>query len=219
MGDSFSLRSPAGARPFSADQLFDPQSPYGRMRGSLKPEAKLRGFFHYLAVQQKAKRAEGGPLAFAAKTGKAPTANLVVSTAAPEQPLDADLWLDLVPFGGRGRLLLSFRIRDRKAAPPAGTVCRAFFLTAGMLERLAGAEATRSSDAARKAVSGVLSGRSVLESFEAARVLAAVPEMDGEIDEEGFCKFDPFDLPEQAGHVDELPPKSVVVVVVDRRQS
>lgn len=218
MGDPISTLRPGGARPFSAEQLFDPHSPYGRMRGSLKPEAKLRGFFHYLAVLQKAKRAESRPLKFAADVrGKPPTASLVVTTAAPGEALDADLWLDLVPFGDRGRLLLSFRIRDRKAIPPAGTACRAFFLTPGMLERLSGADSTRSSDAAREAVAALLGGRSAIDPFEAARVLAAVPEMDGEVDEDGFCKFAPFDLPEQAGHVDELPAKTVVVVVVDRR--
>jgi hypothetical protein len=206
-----------GARPFSADQLFDPQSPYGRMRGSLKPDAKMRGFFHYLAVMQKAKRAEFRPLAFAARTGKAPTATLVVSSANPDAALDADLWLDLVPFAGRGRLLLSFRIRDESAIPPAGTACRALLLTPGMVERLCGADATRSSDAARKAITNLLSGHSAVDPFEAARILAAVPEMDGELDEGGFCKFEPFDLPEQAGHVDELPSKTVVAVVVDQR--
>jgi len=213
MGDVKSTPGP-GARPFSAEQLFEPTSPYGRMRGTLKPDAKLRGFFHYLAVQQKAKRAE--PLRFSAKTGK-PTASMVVSSAAPEEQLDADVWPELVPFGDRGRLLLSFRIRDARAIPPAGTACRAFFLTPGMLERLCGPDSTRSSDAARKAISGLLSGQSAVEPFEAARVLAAVPEMNGELDEDGFCKFPPFDLPEQAGHVDELPARTVVVVVVDRR--
>src|SRR5262245_8775945 len=205
------------ARSFSAVQIFEPESPYERMRGTLKPDAKLRGFFHYLAVLQKAKRADPGPLAFGARTGKAPTASVVVSAADPERALDADLWLDLLPFGGRGRLLLSFRIRDRKAIPPAGTACRAFFLTPGMLERLCGSDSTRSSDVARKAIAGLLAGRSPVEPFEAARVLAAVPEMDGEVDEGGFCKFAPFDLPEQAGHVDELPARTVVVVVVKRR--
>jgi hypothetical protein len=217
MGD-VSTSGLGGAQPFTADQLFDPRSPYGRLRGSLKPEAKLRGFFHHLAVSQKAKRVEGRPLAFAAKTGKAPAPlPQVVSCAKPEQTLDADLWLELVPFGGRARLLLSFRIRDRAAVPPEGTPCRALLLTPGMLERLCGPEATRSSDAARRAISALLAGRSAGDPFESARILAAVPELDGEMDEGGFCKFKPFDLPEQAGHVDELPSKTVVVVVLDRR--
>jgi hypothetical protein len=216
MGDVNTSPGLGAARPFSAEQLFEPHSPYGRMRGSLKPDAKLRGFFHYLAVQQKAKRAEPVALRFSARTGK-PTASMVVSSSAPEHSLDADVWPELVPFGDRGRLLLSFRIRDRRAVPPAGTACRALFLTPGMLERLCGADSTRSSDAARKAICGLLSGHSAIEPFEAARVLAAVPEMNGELDEDGFCKFQPFDLPEQAGHVDELPARTVVVVVVDRR--
>jgi hypothetical protein len=172
-------------------------------------------------VAQKARRGEAASHKFAAdpgRIGKAPSPlPQVVSCAAPDETLDADLWLELVPFGGRGRLLLSFRIRDKAAVPPEGTACRAFLLTPGMLERLCGPEATRSSDAARRAISALLAGRAGGDPFESARVLAAVPEMDGEMDEGGFCKFKPFDLPEQAGHVAELPGKTVVVVVLDRR--
>jgi hypothetical protein len=218
MGDSNTRGAAVGGPPavtFRAEQLFDPRSAYGRMRASLLPDAKMRGFFHHLAVQQKAKRDERRPLAFAAKTGKVPTFNLVVSSADTQRRLDADVWLDLAAFGARSRLTLSFRIRDSQAVPPAGTACRALFLTPGMLERLCGAAATRSSDAASEALGRLLSGRSDADPFEAARVLAAVPELNGEVDEGGFCKFKPFDLPEQAGHVDELPAKTVLLVVVD----
>src|SRR3954465_5807155 len=115
MGD-VNTRPGAGAAPppFSAEQIFDPNSPYARMRGTLKPDAKLRGFFHHLAVQQKAKRS----LSFAAKSAAGPgraTAGVVVSSAAPGEAVDADVWPELVPFGDRGRLLLSFRIRDARA--------------------------------------------------------------------------------------------------------
>ena len=219
MGD-VSTSGPGAARPFTAGQLFDPDSPYGRLRGSLKPEAKLRGFFHHLAVTQKAKRGEARSRAFAADTeraGKAVLLPLVVSAADPQRPLDAELWLDLLPFGGRGRMLLSFRLRQPADAPPRGTACRALLLTPGMLERLCGAEATRSSDAARRAVTALLAGGGGGEPFEAARVLAAVPELDGEMEEGGFCKFRPFDLPEQAAHVEELPSRTVVLVVLDGR--
>lgn len=214
MGDVSLAPGAEANRPFSADQLFDSRSVYGRMRASLKPEAKLRGFFHCLAVA-KAKQGDP-PHPPRARTKPPGVAELIVRSTAPEQGLDADLSLDLAPGAGGGRLLVSFRIKDRAAIPPEGTACRALLLTAGMLERLCGAEATRSSDAARKAVAGVLAGRSDSDPFETARILAALPEMDGKLDEGGFCKFKPFDLPEQAANVDHLPERMTVVVVIDR---
>ena len=89
----------------------------------MKPEAKLRGFFHYLAVQQKAKRAEPRPLAIAAKSKTVSTANLVVGICAAHE-LRADVWLELRPFGKQRRLALSFRVTDADAQFAEGTPCR-----------------------------------------------------------------------------------------------
>ena len=85
-------------------------------------------------------------------------------------------------------------------------------LTAGMLERLCGPDAVRSGEA--KAVVRLFAGQDDGDPFQAVRVLAAVPEMDGELEEGGFWKS-AFDLPE-AGHVDDLPEKMTVVVVIVR---
>lgn len=216
MGDAAVTLGAEANRPFSAEQIFDTRSIYGRMRGSLKPEAKLRGFFHSLAVAQKDKQffSEARPARGRSKPPE--SVELVVMSGAPDEAVNVDLTLELTGGAGRGRMLLLFRIKDRSRIPPEGTACRALLLTKGMVERLCGHESTRTSELALRSISDILSGRADGDPFEAARILAAVPELDGKLDEGGFCKFKPFDLPEQAGHVDELPERMVIVVVIDR---
>jgi hypothetical protein len=207
--------SAGGNRSFSAEQLFDGESEYSRMHASMKPEAKMRGFFHYLAVLQKAKLARSRPVAIAAT--KLNSVSLVVAAGNPDEALDADCTLELAPgFGGQSRLVATCRLADRPMRPPAGSPCRALLLTRGMMERLCGAESTRSDESARKALSRLLAGRGDGDAFETARILAAVPEMDGEMDGSGFCRFRYFEVPEQAGHVDELPERTMLVVVIGK---
>lgn len=215
MGESSVTGGPG--RPFSAEQLFDDRSDYGRLRAGMKPEAKLRGFFHYLAVLQKNRTNELPSDAFAARTSTARnTPNLVINAGSPDSTLESDVMVRLMPsFGGRGRLVLDFRVKDRDNAPPPGTTCRAFLLTPGMIERLCGPDAARSPEMARKAFTKLLSGEGDTDPLEAARILAAVPELEGEMETGGFGRFPHFELPEQASCVDELPERTTVIVVIN----
>src|SRR5262249_35096756 len=138
-----------GNRAFSAGELFDPQSTYGRMRASMKPGAKLRGFFHYQAVlaKQRARnssdrRLEGeSPLCPAWPAGVR-VLHLAIGTADPGRELPVEVWPELTGrSGSTRRLLLSFRFRDAASFPTAGTLCRALLLTPGMVARLCGADA------------------------------------------------------------------------------
>jgi hypothetical protein len=85
-----------------------------------------------------------------------------------------------------------------------------------VVERLCGAEAVRSPEATRRALRRLFSGQGNGDPFEAARILAAVPELDGELDETGFCKFRAVELPEQALIVEGLPEQTTVVIAIDR---
>jgi hypothetical protein len=214
MGDVHQTPSSPANQPFSAGQLFDPASPYGRMRASMKPEAKLRGFFHYLAVQAKAQDRKPA----ATRSRNLRVVHLVVGAAEPGQELAAELRPEMADrFGGKRQLLLSFHLEDPACWPQASTPCRAFLLTPGVLERLCGPDLARGADIVRKVLTRLFAGQSGRDPFETARILAAVPDLDGEVDATGFCKFKPVDLPEQAAAlVDELPEHTAVVVVIAR---
>jgi hypothetical protein len=187
------------------------------MRASMKPEAKMRGFFHYLAVlaRERARDEAQKPVLLRARTRDAHMAHLVLA-ADGVRDLPADVWPELADrFGGKRHLQLSFQLRDPASYPPAPAPCRAFLLTPGVVERLCGGDAVRSADSVRKALLRLFSGQSPGEPFETARILAAVPELDGEVDETGFCKFRPVELPEQALIVDSLPEQTTVAIVID----
>jgi hypothetical protein len=219
MGDvPLSTSSPANG-PFSAGQLFDAQSVYSRMRASLKPDAKLQGFFHYLAVQAKnrARDEVSRPPGSAGRTRELQLAPLVLAADDPDQELPAQLWSELADrFGGKRFLQMSFQLKDASRLPAAPAVCRAFFLTPGVVQRLCGPEATRGAETMRRALLEVFAGRGRGDPFETARILAAVPELDGKVDDRGFCKFRPVELPEQAQVLDGLPEHTAVVIVIDR---
>lgn len=107
MGDVHQTPSSPANQPFSAGQLFDPASPYGRMRASMKPEAKLRGFFHYLAVQAKGQDRK----ASSSKSRPLRLTHLVVAATQPGQELAAELRPEMADrFGGKRQLLLSFHL-------------------------------------------------------------------------------------------------------------
>jgi len=98
MGDVPLSMSAPGNRSFWAGHVFDPQSPYSRMRASMKPEAKMRGFFHYLAVLIKNQsRAEGSrePILLRARTRNLRLSYLAVETTNPDQELPVEVWPEL----------------------------------------------------------------------------------------------------------------------------
>jgi hypothetical protein len=221
MGDVRLSSSWPANRAFSAGQLFDPQSTYGRMRASMKPEAKLRGFFHHQAVLAKqragsGRRTDGEPSLCPAWPPGVRTLYLAITTADPGRELPVEPWPEQAGRSASKRqLLLAFRLRDAASFPGATSSCRALLLTPGMVARLAGVEAVRSPEATRKALLRLFSGQGG-DPFETARILAAVPELDGEVDEAGFCRFAAVELPEQAASLEGLPEQTTVLIVIDR---
>jgi len=71
----------------------------------------------------------------------------------------------------------------------------------------------------RRALLRLFGGQGNNDPFETARILAAVPELDGEVDETGFCKFRAVELPEQALNLEGLPEHTAVVIVIDHPNS
>jgi hypothetical protein len=214
MGDVFvpPTGSPAN-RPFAAGQVFDAQSVYGRMRASMRPEAKMRGFLHYLAVQAKHPSAET-PLCPPGLSRQPHVIPLVLAAGDPAQDLPAHVRTEWATGeGGKRQFVLSFQLRGgtKGAAAP----CRAFLITPGVLQRLCGPDAVPGADAARKALLRLFNGQGTGDPFETARILAAVPELDGDMDETGCGEFRTVELPDQAHLVDALPEQTTVVIVID----
>ncbi len=214
MGDVPQLTSTPANWPFWAGQLFDAHSAYSRMRASMKPEAKLQGFFHYLAVQARDRHAPEPRRAPPPPPGAA--VHLVLAVDDAERELSAEVRPELVDRDGKRSLQLSCRLTDAADFPPAPAACRAFILTPGVVQRLCGPEAARGGEAMRRALLDLFAGRGRPDPFETARILAAVPELDGKVDDTGLCRFRAVELPEQAGAVEALPEQTAVVVVIDR---
>jgi WD40 repeat protein len=116
-------------RPFA---LFDPASRLNRLRAGTRPEDRLRGYFHWLALQ---KQTDGGARPTPANR---PPAFRVFAAGDPERSLAAELRLDFVPGeDGERRLALAVRLRDRKDFPRQEVACRVYLLEQTVLRRLA----------------------------------------------------------------------------------
>jgi hypothetical protein len=209
--------------------LFDPSSAYGRMRASVRAEDKMRGYLHWLWVR--AKRTQG-PLPCASQRPEVERRELacrleIVSGGPGIEVLDAlearaealvagpteailpprffaDAELCLVREVG-GPYTLGLLLWGAGLFRAAHFRCRAFLLEPEVVERL----------------EGHLGGRPYLDAFhpdavennlEVARVLAAVPEMEG--DWEGGRSPVCFHRLPTTDHYDLFPPRTETLQIV-----
>src|SRR5207248_2918277 len=108
---------------------------------------------------------------------------------------------------------LSLQLQNRADFPARPVACRAYFLEPAVVDRLKAAAAKEGNE--KPSLREVFRDDLVARSFEVARVLAAVPELEGTIDENGACEFHRITLPETCSAI-PLPEEVTIVVVIDR---
>jgi hypothetical protein len=190
--------------------LFDPDSYYNRLRACIRPEDKLRGFFHWLHVRDRYAPAPGGP------AGRRPALRLVLSAGRPEEPIAAHVEANLVADDRGGtRLVPSVGLqRPPGDIPQKKTACRVYLLEQAVLERLRAADPALREEPDDTLPGKVFQNERVAANWEVARILSAVPELEGQLDENGHGDFPPCPLPENCP-IRSLPEDVHVVVVLD----
>jgi hypothetical protein len=213
--------------------LFDPASYYNRLRACIRTEDKLRGFFHWLTVRDRHAPARGEP---AVRPGPL---RLVFSAERPEEALPADVRANFVP-DDRGGVTFALAVQlqqkpgdhleqrvlggdDLIAAvqlqqkpgdhPRKKTACRAYLLEQAVLGRLRSADPSLREAADDILIGKVFHNERVAANWEVARILSALPELEGTLDGQGRGDFRPFPLPENCP-IRSLPGDVHAVVVL-----
>jgi hypothetical protein len=159
----------------SSHPLFHPASLYSRLRESCKPDDRLRGYFRWLAAQPVPRAVppwRNPPPAFADA--------LVFRADRPDEPLPAAVSVALTDEGRSRRLDIRFQLTDAGDHPGRPVACRAFLLDADVLARLGAARASDLPSAVASAFRP-----EALRNFELARVLSALPDIDGCVSAKG----------------------------------
>jgi hypothetical protein len=190
--------------------LFDPVSYYNRLRACVRPEDKLRGFFHWLHVRDRYALAQSKP------AGQQEPLRRVLSAQRPEKVHEADVQASFVPDDhGRVCFALSVQLRQPAGdAPRKKGACRAYLVEHAVLERLRAADPSLRDAADDALLAKVFDNERVTTNGEVARILSALPELEDTLDEQGHADFQPFPLPENCP-MRSLPGDIHVVVVAD----
>lgn len=205
--------------------LFNPTSLHNRFRARVRAEDKMRGFFHYLHRRQK--QAEQGQTQHRpdtvqaeehperSKEGLSKPGNqerrLVLWADRPETPLEATLDLLFGTEDETRTIGLALQLANPSDFPAGTTDCRAYFLDGPVVARLK-ATAAAEEGSSLSSLRDVFQDNLMARSSEVARLLAAVPELDGIIDATGAGIFRSFPLPESCATV--VLPEDVTIVVV-----
>jgi hypothetical protein len=198
-------------RSTSDHAFFDDTSLYMRLRARFLPGEKLRGYFQWLREQHEQAAAAASRWALAAAGN-----SVVVRLDDPSRPVTHHLTLPKgATLGARFRAEVS--LDDDHDFPPDGSPFRLLLVSPAMLATLrrylredeSPLVLSLDSEAALRQ----LLGEDVLRSnLEAARVLSAVPELEGTFNERGYGIAEgevPFGS-------DNLPHDVIPVVVYDR---
>lgn len=191
----------------SVHPLFDPSGLYGRMRGKMRPEGKMRGYIHFLWSRAR-QRGDGLSLAKWDAIAHALTPGEGPGRAGLELSLESDAegrrWLrcrgELEPGLGRRHGSGSGRTE--------GVPCRAFLLepeAVAALQSLVGERPWLDAF-----------GADAAHDVEVARILASAPELEGVRWPDGRLAFDRVAVPDC---FDAMPPREqpLRVVIVHER--
>ena len=178
--------------------LFDPDSCYSRLRAAVPPQERVRGYFRWLAAEH-----SRAALLGVAAAPAAPPPHLVLRVDRPEEALAAEVRVRLSP-PGREERHVSLTLETRDYRPAGRLTCRAFLVEPAIARQLGGPGALRH----------VFRRETLARDFEAARVLSALPELEGGL-EGGCARFERVVLPPGCGELRALPGRVLVVVAVD----
>jgi len=172
--------------------LFDPESYYNRLRVCVRLEDKMRGFFHWLSVRDCC-----APSATEA-TGKRGPLRLVFSAERPEKGVAADVQVDFVRNElGQTSFDLTLQLpREAGGHLRKHTPCRVYLLEQAVLKRLRSVDPSLQSEADDTLPGKVFQNERVATNWEVARILSALPELEGPLDERGRGHFRSVPLPE-----------------------
>lgn len=202
--------------------LFDPGSKYNRLRAAVRPADKLRGYFHWLSAQPAAPPEPGGagrvrgaaPMLLAAPAARAAGRRLVLRLDEPDEVVAAAVKPAVVPAEGGGKQLeLTVELHDH--IPPYPVACRAFFIEPAVLSRLTTLDKSFADRPPLTVLQTVFRPEWVGYNLEAARILSALPEMDGTVDQDGAGAFDPAPLPDACRDITAIPERVYLVVAID----
>jgi hypothetical protein len=178
--------------------LWDSNSEYSRLRACYRPKAKMRGYLHHLAARSRlmSKRVVlpvGPPVEEAAHyalAAKGAIKRIVVAADKPLDELDYAVRPDIDDaIDGRVEVVLLADPKAKNPSIPKAAKCRAFFLDSAVLMNLL--EALPGND---RAISSAFKAQVLSNSSAIARILSAVPEMDGMMDVEGYISFTPYSI-------------------------
>jgi hypothetical protein len=193
--------------------IFDPASRYNRFRRVCDPHEKLLGYFDWLAHKKKQQADLPAPWLETSPDLAARAGPLVIRLDNVAKPVAAEVE---VPEGGvlGGSYEVFFRLQKMEDRPASETPCRVLLLepdTLGLLRENLASEGRQLPRNEEKAIRMLLSEDCLETSLEAARVLAALPELEGSTDKdgEGSARAEiPFGCP-------NAPPGTWIVVVYD----
>jgi hypothetical protein len=194
--------------------LFDPASQYSQARAGFAPEDKLRGYFRWLARCLRAETVQ--TLRLAAESGPRPA--LVLLAGTPETVVPAQVEVQWTPRkNAPGALRVRLRLINPSALSGRLTLpapFRAFLLEPEVVERLSQAiEAP--GQAGESVLPRVFSAEVVAGNLEVARVLSAVPELEGIVNADGSGTTSLAAIPPTSPPVEVVPPAVTIVVVID----
>jgi hypothetical protein len=217
----------------SKSSLFDPHSLYSRLRASIAPEDKMRGYFRWLQLEQQRAQSEDTRVRPLAAAQAKQRHYLILQAARPQEPLQAEMDVFIRrDEDGENRIHLSLGLAPQTDRPRHKTACRAYLLDPAVLEllqtvfakwnktgetflRLARQHNKENVSKKTEAVGKLFSSEFLNHNLEAARILSTVPELEGTVDERGQGDFRPIALAEDCPNI---PEHVYVVVVIDQPQ-
>jgi hypothetical protein len=180
--------------------LFDPASTYSRMRKSVRPEYKMRGYFHWqkarairlgLPLPKREGRDQSQLRQLACRLAGGQSPDLRVTDALDVRPVwlsprsqfheGASAVLALVSEAdGKRTVGMWAELAEREDRPPASS-CRAFLLEPEVLARLGELVQKTCAIGPEKALVHAFAAETVVGNRDIARLLSAVPDLDGEV--------------------------------------
>ncbi len=208
--------------------LFDLASAYSRMRKSVRPEYKMRGYFHW----QKARAIRLGiPLLqhedgrppvlrdLASQIGEVDAGALRVTDALDvspvslprgTEPLDKGIGSLVLVREANGAQSVGLCVRLDRVVFPSAVPCRAFLIEPEVLARLQDVVQRACEVGPDGALPCAFATETVAGHLEVARLLSAIPDLDGEAQGNEIC----FHRLSIASEFDTFPPRQGPLTVV-----
>lgn len=201
---------PITSEPSHVHALFDPASRYNRLRLAAGLDDKMRGYFHWLRSRQDRKET----VASSSGMATAPPRRLVVRLSQLETATPADVDVRFLPRADQ-RKTIDVRLQLQK--PKKYLVrYRVWLMDPAFWQRLRKAEPSLSEEPSAEGLLRLVNDETLRSNLEVARILSAIPELEGSVDESGSGRCTALALPDSCDDIDALPEDVFVVIVLDK---